>query len=429
MPPSISQIVALLHSGYRWTKTHSAAVLLVTTMFLFISKSLYNVPIGIMALLGVWYTFRYAEQILRDLFTRTYILLFLCLWLPMLVAYIDAENYGRSAETVFPYLRFLFFGIFVLHEIRKPAVFDKIRIVVFIITAFWCIDAIIQLLFKIDLFGYPYMSGSITGMFYPRNTIGQVAACLSPFYFEAVRKSSDRLRWSWLLILPLFAAILMSGRRSAWIMLAVSSTGYLYYLVKITGSYAQYRKRIIPLAAIIAGVCAIVITTNQPLRDRVHATMGLFSSNYEQIDLATAHRLPIWNTAVAMFRDNWINGVGPRGFRYAYRRYATADDFWVNLGGAQPTTSPHQIVLEVLTETGVIGCLGVALFVYLFYRLVKHQKLWFSTYLGLLAILVAVFPFNTHMAFYSSYWGSMFWWLVVMAFLSGTTATSYMSSK
>ena len=157
--------------------------------------------------------------------------------------------------------------------------------------------------------------------------------------------------------------------------------------------------------------------------------MGLFSSDYEQIDLATAHRLPIWNTAVSMFRDNWINGVGPRGFRYAYRHYARPDDFWVNLGGIQPTTQPHQIILEVLAETGLIGCLGAALFVYLFYRLVTRQKLLFSIFPCLLAVFVAVFPFNTHMAFYSSYWGSMFWWLLVMAFLSASAAKTHAEPK
>lgn len=429
MPSFVSTISVLSAFCYSWLRKNLAAVLVISTLLLFISKSLYNVPIGIMALIGAGYTFRHAREILRDPFTRTYVTLFLCLWLPMLIAFIDAVNYGRSAETVFPYLRFLFFGIFVLREIKITAELDKIHFVVFIITAFWCIDAVIQFLFKIDLFGYPYNPGDITGMFYPRNTIAHVTACLSPFYFESIRKRSDHLRWLWLLLLPLFAVILLSGRRAAWIMLAVSSAGYLIYLLKITGSYVKYRKRIIPLAAIIAVVCAAVIASNQPLRDRITSTMGLFSGDYKQVDLATAHRLPIWNTAVAMFKDNWINGVGPRGFRYAYRSYSGPDDFWVKLGGAQPTTQPHQIILEVLAETGVIGCLGMALFVYLFYRLIKHEKLLTSTYTGMLAILVAVFPFNSHLAFYSSYWGSMFWWLVVMAFLSGSTATSYMSSK
>lgn len=411
---------ALSNFCVNWIRTNLAPILLITALFLFISKSLYNVPIGIMAVIGAWYSFRHARNILRDPFLRNYILLFFCLWIPLLISFADTVNYIRSAETVFPYLRFLFFGIYVLYEIRSPGVLDKIRNAVFIIIAFWCIDAVIQLLFKVDLFGYPYRPGDISGMFYPRNTIAHVTACLSPFYFDAIRKRSDRLRWLWLLLLPLVVVILSSGRRASWIMLAVSCAGYLYYLFRLNSSSGYLLKKMIPVAAVIGIVCVTVIATNQQLRDRINITMGIFSGDYQEFDIATARRLPIWNTAVAMFKDNWINGIGPRGFRYAYRQYSSPDDYWVKNGGTLPTTQPHQIILEVLSETGVIGVVGLALFVYVFYRLVKNNNLLFNTYPSLLAILVAIFPFNTNMAFYGSYWASMFWWLVVMAILSGS---------
>lgn len=410
-----------------WTRGNLAPVLLLTSLFLFISKSLYNVPIGIMALIGVWYSFKYRKQLLQDPFIRTYILLFLCLWVPMLISFADAVNYSRTAATVFPYLRFLFFGIYVLYEIRRPGMIEKIQAAIFIIVAFWCIDAVIQLLFKVDLFGYPYRPGDITGMFYPRNTIAHVTASLSPFYFETIRKRSDRLGWLWLLLLPLFLVILSSGRRAAWIMLAISCAGYLYYLFRLSGG-TGLGKRIVPVAAVIGIVCITAIATSQPLQDRISATMGLFRGDYRDFNYATAERLPIWNTAVAVFRDNWINGVGPRGFRYAYRNYSASDDFWVERGAAQPTTHPHQIILEILAETGVIGCIGLALFVYVFYRLIKNRNLLYVCYPSLLAILVAVFPLNSTLAFFSSFWASMFWWLTLMAVLTASISTAQMQA-
>ncbi|HET8897315.1 MAG TPA: hypothetical protein VFN09_00835, partial [Rhodanobacteraceae bacterium] len=30
-----------------------------------------------------------------------------------------------------------------------------------------------------------------------------------------------------------------------------------------------------------------------------------------------------------------------------------------------------------------------------------------------LAVVAAVFPLNTHLAFYSAWWGLLFWWLLV----------------
>jgi O-antigen ligase len=418
MSSFVSVLSTVSESGFKWVKSNLAVVLLITTLFLFISKSLYNIPVGIMAVLGAWRILRYPKQIWRDPYSRTYIILFFCLWIPLLLSFIDSVNLRRSAETLFPYLRFLFFGIYILYEIRKSDVLEKITTAVFILTAFWCIDAVIQLMLKVDLFGYPYKPGDITGMFYPRNTIAHVTACLSPFYFEAIRKRSDQLKWLWLLILPLFIVILASGRRATWIMLMVSIVGYMFYLFKMPGSKPLSVKKLIPLAAITIATIVFIISTNSPLRDRLEDSMGLFSGDYEQINVATARRLPIWNTAIAMFRDNWINGIGPRSYRFAYKRYSEPDDYWVNRGGIHPTTHPHQIILEVLTETGVIGAVGVVLFVYIFYKLVRSKQLFFRVFPSLLAIFIAVFPINTHMAFYGSYWASMFWWLMVMAFLA-----------
>ena len=424
--PSLKSAISIIPvSIFYRTRNNLAPILLITALFLFISKSLYNVPIGIMALIGVWYSIKHAKKLLQDPFIRGYILLFFCLWIPMLVSFVDAVNYGRSAETVFSYLRFLFFGIYVLVEIRTPDILKKIQVVIFAIVAFWCIDAIIQLLFKIDLFGYPYRPGDITGMFYPRNTIAHVTASLSPFYFETIRKRSDRLPWLWLLLLPLFMVILFSGRRAAWIMLAISCTGYLYYLFSLSGLSAHWGKKLVPIAAVIGIVCMTAIATSRPLQDRIRITMELFSGDYQKIDKATAMRLPIWNTALAMFRDNWINGVGPRGFRYAYKSYSAPDDYWVERGAALPTTQPHQIILEILTETGIIGFIGLGSFVYVFYRLVKNRNLLFQCYPGLLAILVAIFPLNSNLAFFSSYWASMFWWLVLLAVLIGAISAAH----
>ena len=200
MPSLKSAVTVIPVSIINRTRNNIAPILLITALFLFISKSLYNIPMGIMALIGVWYSFKHTKKLLQDPFTRAYILLFLCLWIPMLVSLVDAVNYGRSAETVFSYLRFLFFGIYILHEIRTPDILNKIQTAVFVIVAFWCIDAVVQLLFKIDLFAYPYRPGDITGMFYPRNTIAHVTASLSPFYFETIRRRSDRLPWLWLLL-------------------------------------------------------------------------------------------------------------------------------------------------------------------------------------------------------------------------------------
>ena len=69
----------------------------------------------------------------------------------------------------------------------------------------------------------------------------------------------------------------------------------------------------------------------------------------------------------------------------------------------------HQVVLEILSETGAFGLLmwlaGIAL----------ARRAWRyadaaardNARPAMLALVVTVFPFNTHLAFYSTFWGGL----------------------
>ena len=233
-------------------------------------------------------------------------------------------------------------------------------------------------------------------MFYPRNTIAHVLAALSPLYFEYIRRLSKREPWWLLLIIPLFVLILLSGRRAAWIMLIISSCGYFLCLYKL-GIMSLNVKKYIFLAFVSTTLAmGLVIATNNPVQNRIVETTGIFSLDYETTDKATAGRLPIWETAISVFKQNWVNGIGPRGFRHVYTEYSKPGDFWHETG----VTNPHQLVLEVLAETGLIGFAGLSCFIFLLYKLFTIMPIRRETFPYVLAVFVVLFPINTSMAFY-----------------------------
>ncbi|TFG87926.1 MAG: hypothetical protein E4H18_03135, partial [Hyphomicrobiales bacterium] len=74
---------------------------------------------------------------------------------------------------------------------------------------------------------------------------------------------------------------------------------------------------------------------------------------------AIGHRLWIWRGALNMIEANPINGVGAGGFRYAFPAYAAEGDPLIN---ADPPVSPfhsQQLWLEMLSESGIIGAIGL----------------------------------------------------------------------
>ena len=94
-------------------KKYWAVILILLTIVGFVSKALYNYPLTIMAIIGFYKVIVSPQSIWNDQALKYFIFLFLCLWIPMLLAFLDAVNPSRSVQTVFPYLRFLFAGIFI----------------------------------------------------------------------------------------------------------------------------------------------------------------------------------------------------------------------------------------------------------------------------------------------------------------------------
>ncbi|GJM04971.1 MAG: hypothetical protein DHS20C09_09620 [marine bacterium B5-7] len=157
------------------------------------------------------------------------------------------------------------------------------------------------------------------------------------------------------------------------------------------------------------------IVFHKPTNDRFNVTLGLFSNDYKTIDNATASRLPLWETALTIFKQNPINGIGPRGYRHVYTEYSEPDDYWHKL----TQTHPHLLLLEIMAETGVLGLIGYLLIFYPLIILAKQSPLKKELLPFFIPVLVALFPFNAHMAFYGSIWSSVIWLLIALYFAKG----------
>jgi O-antigen ligase len=144
------------------------------------------------------------------------------------------------------------------------------------------------------------------------------------------------------------------------------------------------------------------------VRERIERTTQALTADRAGVDSALSGRGRIWSAALCIAKAHPLNGVGPRGFREAFpacdpEQGALAE--W----GLGPAYHAHQIVLEILSETGILGLLlwlaGAAL----------ARRAWryaepaarAAAYPAMLALVVTVFPLNTHLAFYSTFWGGV----------------------
>ena len=393
----------LVRRDWEWLLVLSCVPLLAT-------KTLFNLPVAVMALIGIARLVRHPRRYGSDPVLRLLVLLFFCFWIPMWLSLPDAVDFRRSLSTTLAWLRFPLAAVFIRDVLREEAARRRLLWGTGIVIAAWSLDAIVQLVAGVDLFGYPYNGERLTGIFHPKLRLGTVTAAFLPVYFAWARVATRTKRWLWVpLLVPALAAVLLSGSRTAWIMLAVGLTVYGIHRLSVSAPMAALKRAGVLL--VVLGIMAVAVLGHEPFRHRVGVTLGLVTGSWKLADEATSGRLSIWATALNMARAHWLNGVGPRGFRKPYLTHAHPRDA-LAAEGTVPT-HPHQFVLEVLAETGVVGLMGyIAFWWVLFARTGGAFRHRGAAGAWLAAVVVAAFPLNVHMSLYASYWSTVLWWLL-----------------
>ena len=391
------------------------------------SKSLYNFPIIILAAAGVILVYLHKSMCCENENIKRFGLVFLCIWIPMILSLPDAVNFQESFRKVLSFSAYYLMGVSVIFlltdEIREKYLIHGIGALLLI----WCLDASWQSYTGSNLLGFPYHDKQLSGIFYPKLRLGLVLAILSPLYFEFIRHHVKKHIWVTLLLLPYVYVIILSGNKSSWVMLSISIFLYIIYLY-LSGFFSRLTKSHVIITFIISfsGIALLnnmdkIIPENKAvyIDNRMHSMVSLMSGDIDNAGLSFHTRIKIWEGAIRISSDHWINGVGPRGFRYIVDDYTASDDEYFISEVARVSTHPHQIVLEIMTETGIIGVIGYLLFFILILKeamkLIKAQN--YDALPWVFPVIIAVFPINMHMAFYSNFMASLVWMLIALSFV------------
>ena len=337
--------------------------------------------------------------------------LFFCYWLPEAFSAIDAEDTARAWREVLLDLRYLP----VLWLVAMAVATARGRRIVFLglglIAGAWALDAAVQAVTGFSL-GGANSSDRLSGIFGAGNLkLGLVLATLSPFALDAAARRFHASGWFAAAML-LGSVILLAGSRASWLVFALvllgsgwRRLGWKRLAVSLLGGLAM------------ASVLALAFSTQ--FESRIERSLAVFSGDRAGLDQALSGRLSIWHAAAGMIAEHPVNGVGVRGFREAYARYAAPDDFWL-AHGQQGALHAHQVVFEVLSETGAVGLLLWLMGAALAWRAWRWSlpAARRRAAVPALALAVTAFPFNTSLAFYSTFWGGAF--LLLLALFAGT---------
>jgi O-antigen ligase len=368
-----------------------------------------ELPLLVAALVGLPLLWRHARAPALALV----LFLFAAYALPAVLSAIDAVDPRKSWTTALGSLRFgLYAAAMVLLLGGHPRSQALLGDLVAALVGLWTLDALVQAATGWSL-GGALVADRVSGIFGADDLkLGPVLAVLSPFALLAARRRFGRagLAVAWL---ALAAAILLAGARAGWVMYALVSVVLLWREVP---RMLPYLASLLALASLAAGVSLLALRGSAEFAERVARTAAVFGGDRASIDHALAGRLPIFETAWAMGSAHPVNGVGVRGFRVAYADHAAADDPWLRPEQGGAALHSHQVLLELFAETGVPGLLAWLLATAVAiraWRLADAATRERALAPGL-ALAAMLFPLNTHFAFYSSFWGLLFWWLLAL---------------
>jgi O-antigen ligase len=330
-----------------------------------------------------------------------------------LASCIDAVAPGKSWSATAGLLRYVPLGLYACFAIRREGRLRALYVAIAVVVAAWVLDAWLQALTGWSLGGHAEAE-RISGIFGADNLkLGPTLAVLAPFALWAARERWGRAGLV-LAFLALLGPVLLAGARAGWLCYGLVGLAFAW---REAGSARRFVLWCGLGAALVALAGALAWQTSARFHDRMERTLAVFAGDPQGLNEALTGRPAIWRASVRMIADHPWNGVGVRGFRYAYPGYAPANDHFLveeACGAGEGACHAHQLVLEVLSETGTTGLLlwlaGTVLALRAWHR--QGRPSLARAFPATVALGVMLFPLNTHLAFYSAWWGLLFAWLL-----------------
>lgn len=357
---------------------------------------------GIVILIGLAFLIesirRRRWEWLRDPVILTGIVLWAVLNLVVSPMAIDSTvSYSRSL----PWIRFLLFyaaiTMWLLADRRsvRLVMWWMTCVIVLVVT-----DCLIQAFSGMSVTGQSIQGNRLTGLL-DRPNIGNFLAKMG-FPLMGIILCVDRFaslmrRSSIILVLGLiiFLSIFLTGERNSTL-LTILSFGVVLFFVFIAAP--SWRLHIASLSFLSIGIISAVTM----LEERIHQRfLDLVSdlSNFQESPYGQA-----FSAAWRIFMDNPITGAGLKNYREICAHY---------IGSYYP--HPHNIYLEFLSESGIIGFVFFIVFIVTILvtfvrKTMRHAIDHATTGFFAGALLICLFPFAVTQSYFSNWPAILHWY-------------------
>ena len=369
-----------------------------------------RLPTLLLAIVGGYLLLTSLPVLNRQRAVRRWSTVFLLLWLPMWLSLLHAFSIQSTLTAIGWFSLMYLAGLAVIAGLQQSAYRTLFVRGVSWIIVLWLLDSVIQYLFGTDLLGIAKTpEGRITGMFTDLHQ-GILMLAVLPAIFYSLQSRRAWLAWG--ILLGAGVAVALSGARGYL---------YIYGLLLMLGVWRQqpgWKVWVLVLSLPLLVAIFSSLLNPQLIKTKLEATQAITANNqslFERANHALSYRLNLWETGLHMWQAEPLTGIGSNNYKRAYKQYSSrADDPFIT----NPTHS-HNIYVEWLAETGIVGGLGLVAIMGLCIRwfrqaaAVCQQQAWPYA----LPLMVIYFPVNTTQPMLVPWWFPVLM-LLVCAFIA-----------
>jgi len=361
-----------------------------------------------------------------------------------------SENKFYTTYKGFGYLRFFIYGLFILisFDLLKRKKLKWIGLFLLIFNILVCLDTIYQFIFDIDFFGnavdYSHAYGRLSGPFGTEYIVGIYLFCfgLASIFLINLNFNINKFL-NFFLFLFFFITIFLTGERNAFLTVLI----FLFFLFFLN----KENRFLIFLIFISLIISSFIIISFSKVLEIKYNFLNLPTISYEQIEKISTNNKSEINDSVLIkdivikdeqnqekksnkikrndlnkfkeiflnnmwfahykagfliFKDNIFFGTGIKSFRDECIKVMEYD-------GVVCTTHPHNMYVELLSDTGLIGLIIFLFFMYKIIKIFINKKFYnnFSYSIILAMNLSFIFPFKPHGSFFTTNNAFLFWYI------------------